>query len=83
MKVEFDDWRTCCVGSSFTLELDAVPRVGEDVWIDKDMMPDHYREGCYSEDPPEELNGMVKTTVSIVEHQITKAGHLVRCSIDV
>lgn len=83
MKVEFGDWGTSCEGSSFVLELDAIPRVGETVWIEKSMFPDHYREGCYSDDPPEELEGLVKTVVQIVEHEVTKAGHLVRCCIDV
>lgn len=82
MKVEFDDWSSCYFGSSFTLDLDCIPRIGEEVWIQKELMHPRFSEGAYLDNPPEEIDGFIKTTVSIVEHRISMGGHLVRIDID-
>lgn len=83
MKVEFDDWRTTCTGSAFVLEMDCAPVVGQEIWIWKGFLPNHYWEDSYAEDPPEELDGLVKAVVRIIEHKITTEGHLVKVCVDI
>ena len=81
MKVEFDNWEIAYNGSCFYLEMDCCPVVGQEIWVEKSLMPEHYQPELFFENgdhPLEVIDDCVKLEVLEVEHQITKKGHIVR-----
>ncbi|HHA18913.1 MAG TPA: hypothetical protein ENK70_04325 [Methylophaga sp.] len=84
MRVEFDNWESSLYGSAFILDIECLPRVGEELFIHKTLFPEHYFTGVFTDQPmQEEYDGLIKVEVSIVAHQIDAKGHLPRVCFDV
>lgn len=84
MKVEFDNWETCYTGTSFVLEMECAPRVGEEILIHKSLFPASYFEEPYDSSPMEEVHdGLIRAEIKNVRHVITADGHMVCVNIDV
>jgi len=85
MKVEFDNWAIAYTGSCFYVDMDCCPVVGQEIWVEKTLMPKHYQPELFPDDDgsiPEVIDGLVKLIVMEVDHQITKQGHIVRVGFD-
>lgn len=74
MKIEFDHWATSCVDSAFFIEMECLPRVGEEVEIHKSLFPAHYSQDLFRDAFENNYDESVCVAVARVVHQVGEDG---------
>jgi len=84
VKVTLDDWSRCFTGSSFVVEMQSVPRVGEEIRIHRSLISQKYMDSL---NPPLEFDQLddncAEFTVAIVRHDLLPTGHVINICIDI
>ena len=79
MIIHLDDYETCYVGSHSVIEMDVVPRVGEDVKIKASMLNSRFFNDPGYKDVTEGIcDGYVYIIITEVSYVVNEGGQLAR-----